>query len=57
MLVWRMCFNWPLSGNGSGSSRTALMAEKTALLAPMARESVATTVRLKTGVLTRVRAE
>ena len=38
------------SGNGSGRSKTVLMAEKTAVLAPVPSARVKTTVRVKPGV-------
>ena len=43
------------SGNGSGCSSTASMAENTAVLAPMPSASVSTTVAVKPGVRASVR--
>src|SRR5262245_20350253 len=53
-LRWLSCINRSPSGNGSGLSRTALIAEKTALLAPMPRANVRTTVPVNAGVLVSV---
>jgi hypothetical protein len=53
-LRWLSCINRSPSGNGSGLRRTALIAEKTALLAPIPRANVSTTVAVNAGVLASV---
>src|SRR5262245_55286089 len=46
--------SWSPPGNGRGLRRTALIAEKTALLAPMPNARVNTTVAVNPGVLSKV---